>query len=79
MNENEKFKNVLSEILKIESDQIKNDITPDDIENWNSINHLKLIVRFEELFNIEINSEDIAEMDSFGAIKDILKKYGVNL
>lgn len=79
MAENEKLKNVLSEILKIDSNQIRNDITPDDIENWNSINHLKLVVRFEEIFNIEIDSEDIAEMDSFGAIKEILKKYGVNL
>ena len=79
MAQNEKFINILSEILKIETNEIKNDITPDDIENWNSINHLKLVARFEELFNIEIDSEDIAEMDSFGAIQDILKKYGVDL
>jgi len=40
---------------------------------------MELICRFEETFNIEIDVEDITEMDSLGAMKDILRQYGVDL
>ncbi len=79
MGQYEDFITILREIFKIEQDLISDDTNPDDIENWNSITHLKLIDRLEKYFNIKIDVEDITEMDTFGSIKTILKKYRVNL
>jgi acyl carrier protein len=77
----EEFIDILSEVFDIEPEILRDgdELTPDDIENWSSISHMELICRFEELFNIEIDVEDIAEMDSLGAMKDILRQYGVDL
>jgi len=76
----EQFLTFISEIFEVEKEEITEDKTPDDLENWNSISHMDLIARFEETFGIELDVEDITEMDSIGAMKRILKdQYGVDL
>jgi len=76
----EEFIDILTEVFEIERDIAMDDtMTPDDIENWSSISHMELICRFEQAFNIELDVEDITEMDSFGAMKDVLRVYGVDL
>jgi len=77
----EEFIDILAEIFEIDREILidGDELTPDDIENWSSISHMELICRFEETFNIEIDVEDITEMDSLGAMKDILRQYGVDL
>lgn len=80
MGQYEHFITFISEVFEIEPDQIKDDITPDDIESWTSVSHMDLMARFEETFNIELDVEDITEMDSIGAMKAILKEqYGLDL
>ena len=73
------FIDILSEVFEIEREMIRDgdDLTPDDIENWSSISHMELVCQFEQSFNIELDVEDITEMDSLGAMKDILRQYGV--
>ena len=73
------FISFVSEIFEVDKDEITDDKTPDDLENWNSVSHMDLMARFEETFSIELDVEDITEMDSIGAMKEILKQYGVNL
>lgn len=69
----------IHEVFEVDEEQITNEKTPDDFENWNSVTHMDLMARFEETFNIELDVEDITEMDSIGAMKEILKRYGVDL
>ena len=77
----EEFIDILTEVFEIDREMVidGDELTPDDIENWSSISHMELICRFEQAFNIELDVEDITEMDSFGAMKEILTQYGVDL
>ena len=76
----EEFITFVSEAFEVDKEEITDDKTPDDLENWNSISHMDLMARFEDTFGIELDVEDITEMDSIGAMKMILKEqYGVNL
>ena len=76
----DQFLSFVSEIFEVEKEEITDDKTPDDLENWNSISHMDLMARFEDTFGIELDVEDITEMDSIGAMKGILKdQYGVDL
>ena len=76
----EQFITFVSEVFEAKREEITDDKTPDDIENWNSISHMDLMARFEDTFGIELDVEDITEMDSIGAMKEILKdQYGVDL
>lgn len=48
-----------------------------DVEQWDSLKHMGLIVALEKHYSIELSGDEIAEMTSVGAIQTILKKHGV--
>jgi acyl carrier protein len=77
MSQLEIFNNILKETFDVSD--IKDDMSPDDIEQWDSITHMDLCAKFEDSFDISLDVEDIAEMETIGQIKAILRKYNVEL
>ena len=71
------FNKIIQETFTIT--EITDEMKPDDIEQWDSITHMDLCSKFEEIFEISLDVEDISEMESIGQMKDILRKYSVNL
>ena len=71
------FNKILEETFEISD--IKDEMSPDDIEQWDSITHMDLCSKFEDTFDISLDVEDIAEMETIGQMKEILRKYGVEL
>lgn len=69
------------EILKIMSDVFDLDlfvfsgeINQQNIENWDSLRHLNLIVELEEYFSVSFEPEDISEMSSINMILEVIQK-----
>ena len=54
------IKKYFCEVLKVNSDKVTADSSPNDTENWDSLNHLNLILCFEEKFGIEFELEEIS-------------------
>lgn len=79
MSQLETFETLLMEAFEIKREEIRDDVTPDDLENWDSIVHMDLCAKFEESFNISLDVEDITEMQTLGLMKEVLRKYGVDL
>lgn len=50
-----------------------------DVDNWDSIGHVKMIADLEESFNIMMETDDIIDFSSYTKGVDILKKYGVSI
>jgi acyl carrier protein len=48
-----------------------------DVENWDSFNHLNLILALEERFNVRFSSEEMASMANVGDLFLLLNKHGV--
>jgi acyl carrier protein len=46
-----------------------------DVEKWDSLGHLNLIVALEEEFDIMFEPEDITKMTSVRIIADTIAKY----
>jgi len=65
----EKLTQIMSLVFEIPEDRIKEDSSPDDIENWDSIGAINLITAIEEEFDIEFDDEDLLEMLNFQLIK----------
>ncbi len=51
---------------------------PNEIESWDSINHLYLANTLGEEFDISLDLEDIMEIETIGDIKTVLMKKGVS-
>jgi len=74
----DKFKKVLSNSLGIKNfDELTDEMGPDEIEDWDSLAQVEMVSGFEEEFCISLDVIDVSRMYNIGAIKDILKKYGV--
>ena len=73
----QKLKQIMSNLFEIEEDEITDESSIDNIENWDSLKHINMIIAIEEEFGISIDEEEMVEMTSFVDIKRILRDRGV--
>ncbi|MEO1945688.1 MAG: acyl carrier protein [Candidatus Thioglobus sp.] len=67
-----RIKKVMSNVFNINVDSINNESSPDNIENWDSLKHMNLIVALEEEFRIEFDDEEIVDSMNYALILNIL-------
>ena len=68
------LKNIFSDLLKLDLKEINDDLTMKDLDIWESLMHMELIVTIEKEFELEFSFEEIVSMQNFGEINRILKK-----
>jgi acyl carrier protein len=75
--DNSKIKQVMSAVFEIPVESITEDASTDNIENWDSLRHLNLILALEEEFGVSIPDEEVGNLVNFKLIElvlnDILK------
>ncbi len=69
----EKLKKVYAEIFKEEM-ALTHETSPNDIGSWDSLNHVLLIKRIEEEFQIEIDLFEVIELKNTGDIVNAIQK-----
>lgn len=78
MNNLEKYINTFVETFEVSPEEAEN-LKYQEIEAWDSVGHMGLIAALEEAFEIEMETDDIIELNSFETGKEILKKYNIEL
>lgn len=68
----EKIKKVIKKTFNIE--EVNDDISSSNCDQWDSLQQLYLVVELESEFNVSIEPEEIAEMKSLLDIERILNK-----
>ena len=53
------------------------DLAYRSVPQWDSIAHMGLVARLEAAFQVMIDTDDVIDMNSFTACKQILGRYGV--
>ena len=71
-NIDERIKDVMSAVFGVDVDTINEDSSQDNIEGWESIRTLDLIVALEEEFGVTIPLEEVGNMTNFKYIKLII-------
>lgn len=69
---------VFIEVLRLEAPIEWGVVRQSDLGQWDSLNHVAIIVELEERFSVTFDAEDIAAMTSFSSCLEILKKLGVS-
>jgi acyl carrier protein len=70
----DKIKSVMAEVFEIPIDEISINSSSQNIQNWDSLKHMNMIIALEEEFGIFFNEDDIPEIQSFRKISDALKR-----
>jgi acyl carrier protein len=60
---------ILCSVMNTSIDNVNIESSSDNIKNWDSLNHMNLILSLEEEFNISFDSDQIIKMTS---VKEIL-------
>ncbi len=67
-----KLKTIFHSLFNVELEKITAESSPDNIERWESMQHLALVTSIEEEFGIALNEQDIVEMLNFGLTLEIV-------
>lgn len=73
----EKVKLVLARVLQIPVEIVTDDLTMKDVDSWDSLKHMDLVVSLEESFNLQFTFPEIVAMQKVSAIKNVLLNKGV--
>ncbi len=65
---------VFAEVFKIPVEEIKKDMTSADVEEWDSLGQLNLIIAVENKFGIKFEVEDIFNITTVDSIIKIVSK-----
>ena len=78
MSTKKKYQHIFIKSLSIDSNKFNENIKYNEIPEWDSIGHMKLISGLEEGFNISMETDDIVDFSSFKKGIEILKKYSIS-
>lgn len=68
-NINNRIKLVMSAVFEVPIEIITDDSSADNIEEWDSLRHMNLILALEEEFGISIPDTDVGDMVNFKLIE----------
>ena len=63
---------VFQAVFNVKKDDIKTNTSPDNLEDWDSIKHLNLLLALEDEFDLIISDSEASEMLNFELISHII-------
>jgi acyl carrier protein len=67
--ENTKIKQVMSAVFEVPVESITDYASSDNIENWDSLRHLNLILALEEEFGVSIPDDEVGNLVNYKLIE----------
>lgn len=72
-----KLDEIFQDVFDNEEIHVFNETTAEDIEDWDSLEHINLIVAVEDAFGIKFSMGQVTKMKNVGEMADIiLEKLG---
>jgi acyl carrier protein len=68
----EQLKRIFHDVFGLPPEQFRPDLTSEDIESWDSVMHLTLLLTLEQKFGVSFEPEQGARLTSVPAIKAAL-------
>lgn len=65
---------VFRDELELDDLVLTDETTADDVEEWDSLSHVQLVVALEKAFSIKFTSREILSWDNIGDLVDCIEK-----
>jgi acyl carrier protein len=65
---------IFQEVFDDESIQIRNDMTAQDIEEWDSLNHINLVVAVERSFKVKFTTKEVNGLANVGEFIALIRR-----
>lgn len=70
---------ILADVFQCDAEALPSDAAIHGIQTWDSLTHIELIVRLEEVFRIELTQEEIVFMTTVDRIRETLRQRGARV
>jgi acyl carrier protein len=70
----QQVRSIASDIFGVPADKITAESSPETIENWDSMQHLNLVLAIEEKFGVQLEPEDIEQMKNIDAVAALVER-----
>lgn len=70
---------IFAEIFNVDASVLGSEFNNTTVEGWDSVHQLSLTAAIEETFDLFLDPEDIIACASYDGVKEILKKYEIEL
>ena len=77
MDNNQILINAFVDSLRIKDSLVKDELSYNEIPQWDSLAHMTLVAKIEEEFDVMLDTNEILDMSSVKMIKDILTNHGI--
>lgn len=64
----------LAQVLDEDEVSVTEETTADDVEGWDSIAHVKLIIALESALGVRFETDEITAPDNIGQLADIIAR-----
>jgi acyl carrier protein len=71
---NAKLVEIVAELFDLEPAAVDDALTPEDVELWDSMNHLRLVSAVEEEFQIKLSMQEIESIHNLGALRALIEQ-----
>ncbi len=69
----ERLQKVFIDVFE-EDIEIYDEMTAEDVEDWDSLTHIQLVVAIEKEFNVKFTTDEVLELKNVGEFITLLKK-----
>ena len=71
---NEKLVEIVAELFDLDPAAVDDALTPEDVELWDSMNHLRLVSAVEEEFQIKLSMQEIESIHSLAVLRALVEQ-----
>ena len=69
----DKLVEIVCTLLEIEPDQVTESLSPETVEQWDSLNHLNICVAVGQEYNFELTTNEMAEIRNLGDLARLIE------
>ena len=67
-----KLTSVFHEVFDNDNIALSDGMSAEDVDEWDSLSHIRLVVAVEEMFSIRFDSSDVVELENVGQFVDLI-------
>ena len=69
------FNKIAAEQLKMAESDVRDDLSPKDIPDWDSVNYLLFIAELEKEYNVSLTMDEVLGAQTLGDVRNAVEKH----
>lgn len=67
-----KISDLMIDVFDLDDFDVTRATSADDIEDWDSLSHIRFMITLERAFKVKFSNEEIAELKNVGELADVI-------